>query len=260
MIRTALMNVMTAAAIKAGKSLTRDFGEVEHLQVSMKGPADFVSAADKRSEEILVEALSKARPGYGFLNEEGGVIEGTDPSHRWIIDPLDGTTNFLHSIPFFAISIALEREGQLVAGVVYNPVMNELFVAEKGLGAFCNERRLRVAARRDLMECVIGTGIPHRARGQHALYLQELERVMSNVAGVRRFGAAALDLAYVAAGRFDGFWERGLAPWDIAAGMVLIREAGGFISDIDGKPTMLETGNIVGGNEYIHKQMMELLK
>jgi myo-inositol-1(or 4)-monophosphatase len=257
---SALMNVMIAAARKAGRSLARDFGEVENLQVSVKGPSDFVSAADRKAEEILHQELSRARPGYGFLMEEGGTIEGTDGQHRWLIDPLDGTTNFLHGIPVFAISVALERQGTIVAGVVYNPVMDELYVAERGGGAFVNDRRLRVSRRTALHECVVGTGVPHLGRPDHAGYLKELEAVMGETAGIRRVGACAIDLCWVAAGRFDGFFEHGLHPWDVAAGMLMIREAGGFVSDFDGRDKIFETGGIVAGNEDVHRRLLTILK
>jgi myo-inositol-1(or 4)-monophosphatase len=257
---SALMNVMLAAARKAGRSLARDFGEVEQLQVSLKGPSNFVSAADHRAEEILHAELTRARPGYGILFEERGDVEGADRTHRFIVDPLDGTTNFLHGIPLFAISIALEREGELVAGLVYNPASPETFTAEKGKGAFLNDRRLRVAARSDFKESVIGTGIPHQGRPAHDLFLKELEAVMAASAGVRRLGAASLDLAWTAAGRLDGFWERNLRAWDIAAGIVILREAGAFVSDGEGKDSMLEKGSIVAGNEAIHARLLKLLK
>jgi myo-inositol-1(or 4)-monophosphatase len=260
MARSALMTVMIQAAYKAGKSLTRDFGEVENLQVSVKGPGDFVSQADKKAEKILHTELSRARPGYSFLMEEEGEIIGDDPQHRWIIDPLDGTTNFLHGIPLFAISIALERQGQLVAGLVFNPVMDELFTAERGNGAFVNDRRLRVAGRRDMHEAVIGTGVPHIGRGDHGKYLKQLAKMMPEVAGVRRLGAAALDLAYVAAGRMDGFWEEGLHPWDVAAGAILIREAGGYATDEAGSHDVVNTKTIVAGNEFIHRDLLGVLK
>ncbi len=258
MARTALMHVMVQAAIKAGRSLARDFGEVENLQVSLKGPADFVSAADRRSEQILHRELSKARPGWGFLMEENGTIEG-DGVHRWIIDPLDGTTNFLHAVPLFTISLALEKAGQLVAGLIYNPVLDELFVAEKGSGAFLNDRRIRVGARKDLSDCVITTGIPHLGRGNHDRFLTELRMMMTEAAGIRRTGSAALDLAWVAAGRFDGYWERGLKPWDMAAGIVLVREAGGFVVDGEGRDKMLETGDIIAGNEAVEKRIAAVI-
>jgi myo-inositol-1(or 4)-monophosphatase len=254
------MSVMVAAARKAARGLQRDFGEVENLQVSLKGPANFVTAADKKAEKVLFEELSKGRPGYGFLMEEGGEIEGADKTHRWIIDPLDGTTNFLHGIPVFAISIALEREGQLVAGLVYNPVTDEMFIAEKGQGAFLNDRRIRVAARRELGQAVVATGIPHLGRPEHPKFMAELGLVMNEVAGVRRMGSAALDLAYVAAGRFDAYWETNLAAWDIAAGILLVREAGGFVSDMNGRDTMLATGGIVAGNEILSRKLGDLLK
>ncbi|HYH70845.1 MAG TPA: inositol monophosphatase family protein [Methyloceanibacter sp.] len=260
MATSALMNVMLAAARKAGRSLARDFGEVEQLQVSLKGPANFVTAADHRAEEILHGELTRARPGYGLLMEERGEVEGADRTHRWIVDPLDGTTNFLHGIPIFAVSIALERDGDLVAGLIFNPVTHETFTAERGKGAFFNDRRLRVSARTELEDCVIGTGIPHSGRPGHPVFLRELEAVMTTCAGVRRCGAAALDLAWVAAGRFDGFWERNLRAWDIAAGIVILREAGGYVSDTDGKDLMLKSGNIVAGNEAIHRKLLKLLK
>lgn len=259
MASSALLNVMIAAARKAGRSLARDFGEVENLQVSVKGPANFVSAADLRAEDIVFKELSKARPGYSFLMEERGLIEGDDKSHRWIIDPLDGTTNFLHSIPLFAVSIGLEREGQLVAGVIYNPISDELYVAEKGRGAYLNDRRLRVAARRNLDDAVIATGIPHRGRPDHARFRGEMQALMGEVAGLRRTGAASIDLAWTAAGRFDGFWERNLKPWDMAAGIVLIREAGGQVSDLDAGGDMFEKGSILAGNNYIQKALLPFL-
>lgn len=254
------MNVMLAAARKAGRSLARDFGEVEQLQVSLKGPANFVSAADHRAEEILFTELARARPGYSFLMEERGEIKGADATHRWIVDPLDGTTNFLHGIPIFAVSIALEREGELVAGLIYNPADHATFTAEKGKGAFLNDKRIRVAARAELANALIGTGIPHSGRPKHDQFLKELRAVMAVTAGVRRMGAAALDLAWTAAGRLDGFWEHGLRPWDVAAGIVILREAGAYVSDSDGKDRMLEGASIVAGNETIHAKLLKLLK
>ncbi|KUM23288.1 inositol monophosphatase [Mesorhizobium loti] len=260
MARSALLNVMVQAAMKAGRSLSRDFGEVQNLQVSMKGPGDYVSQADRKAEEIVFAELSKARPGYAFLMEERGAVEGEDDQHRWIVDPLDGTTNFLHGIPIFSVSIALERQGQIVAGVVYNPAMDELYTAERGGGAFMNDRRLRVAGRTKLTDAVIGCGVPHLGRGQHGNFLIELRNVMAEVSGVRRLGSAALDLAYVAAGRMDGFWETGLSAWDVAAGTLLIREAGGFVSDMDGGQEMLEAGSIVAGNEIIQRALLKTVK
>jgi myo-inositol-1(or 4)-monophosphatase len=254
------LNVMTAAARKAGRKLIRDFGEVENLQVSMKGPADFVSVADQRTESILVGELQRARAGYPILSEEVGLIDGPDKSHRFIIDPLDGTTNFLHGIPHFAISVALEREGQLVSAVVYNPVSDDMFTAEKGSGAFLNDRRLRVAARKDLKLALAATGIPFMGRGDHAGFQKELGAVMAATPGVRRFGAASLDLCWLAAGRYDAFWERGLAAWDIAAGILTVREAGGVVTDLSGGQTMLETGDILASNEALHPQYLKLLR
>jgi len=254
------LNVMTTAARKAGRKLIRDFGELENLQVSMKGPADFVTSADRRTEKILIEELQRARPDYSFLVEESGQIDGPDKTHRFIIDPLDGTTNFLHSIPHFAISIGLEREGQMVSAVVYNPVTDDMFTAEKSHGAYLNDKRLRVAARKTLPESLIATGIPFLGKDGHEPYLRELGAVMGATSGVRRFGAAALDLAYVAAGRFDGFWERGLKAWDMAAGILLVREAGGFVSDLDGGSRALEAGHILAANETLHPQLLKLLK
>jgi myo-inositol-1(or 4)-monophosphatase len=255
-----LLNVMIAAARKTARALKRDFGELEKLQVSLKGPANFVSSADRRAEETLYQELGKARPGYGFLGEEGGEREGADKSHRWIVDPLDGTTNFLHGIPQFAISVALEREGAVVAGLIYNPASEEMFIAEKGKGAFMNEQRIRVAGRKRLGESVIACGLPHVGRGDIALGRKETGAVQEQVAGLRRFGAAALDLAWVAAGRLDGYWERDIKPWDIAAGLILVREAGGFVSDCDGGEDMFAKGQIVAGNDAIHKELLGALK
>jgi myo-inositol-1(or 4)-monophosphatase len=260
MLHSALLNVMIKAARKAARGLKRDFGEVEQLQVSLKGPANFVTAADRRAEQVLREELTHARPGYGFIGEESGRHEGSDRSHTWIVDPLDGTSNFLHGVPQFAISIALEREGAIVAGVVYNPVSDELFVGERGKGAFLNERRLRVSARTRLADALVACGLPHRGRGDLGQFRRELALVQEQVAGLRRFGSASLDLAYVAAGRFDAYWERDLSPWDMAAGLLLVREAGGFVSDLDGKDAMLTTGDIAAGNETIHRDLLRLLR
>jgi len=260
MLRSALLNVMIAAARKAARALKRDFGEIEKLQVSLKGPANFVSAADRRAEETLYAELTKARPGYGFLGEEGGQREGADKTHTWIVDPLDGTTNFLHGIPQFAISIALAREGTVVAGLIYNPANDEMFIAERGKGAFLNEQRIRVAARKRLADAVIACGLPHIGRGDLALGARETNLMQAQVAGLRRFGAAALDLAWVAAGRLDGYWERNLNPWDMAAGLILVREAGGFITDCDGGDEPLAKGHIAAGNEAIHKEILRVLK
>ena len=260
MQHSALLNVMIAAARKAARAIKRDFGELEKLQVSLKSPANFVTAADRRAEETIYTELKKARPGYGFLGEESGRREGSDKSHTWIVDPLDGTTNFLHGIPHFAISMALERDGAMVAGLIYNPATDEMFIAEKGKGAFLNDQRIRVAARTRLAESIVACGIAHYGHGDVGLSRKEVGAVQEHVAGVRRFGAAALDLAWIAAGRLDGYWERTLKPWDLAAGLVLVREAGGFASDCDGKDEILSKGHVVAGNELIHKGLLSLLK
>jgi len=233
MLHSALINVMVKAARRAGRSLKRDLGEVENLQVSLKGPANFVTMADRRAEEMLHSDLTKARPGYGFIGEEGGTREGDDKSHTWIVDPLDGTTNFLHGIPQFAISIGLQREGTMIAGLIYNPANDDLYIAERGKGAFLNDQRLRVAGRRNLADCVIACGLPHIGRGDHDLSRKELTEIQNKVAGLRRFGAASLDMAFIASGRLDGYWERNLSPWDMAAGQIIVREAGGTVSGID---------------------------
>jgi myo-inositol-1(or 4)-monophosphatase len=258
--RSPTINVMARAAERAARSLKRDFGEVEQLQTSRKGPRDFVSAADLKAERTLHEELHKARPGYSFLMEEGGAKPGSDPHHRWLIDPLDGTTNFLHGIPHFAVSIALEREGELVAGVIYDPIKDELFWGERGAGAYLNDRRLRVSGRRDLGQAVIATGVPNLGRPDHPAYLAMFSAVMAQTAGIRRFGAAALDLAYVAAGRYDGYFELGLSPWDIAAGILLVREAGGYVSEIAGGHHMLQSGSVLAGNDHLHLPLGSLLR
>jgi myo-inositol-1(or 4)-monophosphatase len=256
------LNVMIAAARKAGRKLIRDFGEVENLQISVKGPGDFVSVADQRTESILVGELQRARAGYPILSEEVGLIDGPDKSHRFIIDPIDGTTNFLHGIPHFAISIALEREGALVSAVIHNPITDDMFVAEKGHGAYLNDKRLRVAARKNLAEAVVATGTPNIGYTQdhHARFRAQLRDVMAGTAAVRRFGAASLDLAFVAAGRFDAFWEGHLRAWDMAAGILLVKEAGGVVSDLNGRDKMLDSGHILAANEALHPQILKLLK
>lgn len=258
--RSALINVMTDAARKAGRKLIRDFGEVEHLQVSRKGPADFVSNADRRAEGILFKELSKVRPRYGFLMEERGVIVGSDTSNRWIVDPLDGTTNFLHGIPHFCVSIALERDGELIAGVIYQPVTDEMYWAEKGTGAHMNDRRLRVSARTDFADCVFATGIPFKGEPHHETFRRQLGKVMAVSAGVRRMGSAALDLAYVAAGRCDGYWEMLVHPWDVAAGIVILREAGGLATDIDGDDGIISKGSIIATNGNVMGPLAEMLR
>ncbi len=260
MLYSAVINVMVKAARRAGRSLKRDLGEIENLQVSLKGPANFVTAADRRAEEMIYTDLSKARPGYGFIGEEGGTREGADKSHTWIVDPLDGTTNFLHGIPQFAISIGLSREGMLIAGVIYNPANDDLYIAERGKGAFLNDQRLRVAGRKKLSEAVIACGLPHIGRGDIELGSRETSAMQTRVAGLRRFGAASLDLAFVAAGRLDGYWERNLQPWDMAAGIIMVRESGGIISGIDGRDDAMTSGNIVAGNEFVHAELVKVLK
>jgi myo-inositol-1(or 4)-monophosphatase len=254
---------MIRAAFAAAKGLKRDFGEVEHLQVSEKGPGDFVSRADIQAERTLRKELERTRPEYGFLGEEGGETEG-DGRNRWICDPLDGTTNFLHGVPHFAISIALEREGEVIAGVIYQPISDELFWTEKGNGSFVDtpyarSRRLRVSGRKDPERALVGTGIPHIGKGDHAAYHAKLAAVTGHTAGVRRWGAAALDLAFVAAGRFDAFFEFGLAPWDVAAGALMVREAGGMISDIAGKPYELGGPSILATNAVLRDPLVSIL-
>ena len=259
MAKTPLINVMARAADKAARSLKRDFGEVSQLQVSQKGPSDFVSNADIKAERTIREELEKARPTFGFLMEESGETKGSDADSRWIVDPLDGTTNFLHSVPHFAISIALEQKGEIVAGLIYDPIKDETFYAAKGTGAFCNDRRLRVSGRRALNESLLATGIPFKGHGDPEKFGKQLAAAMRETAGVRRFGAAALDLAYVAAGRFDGFWEEGLSPWDIAAGLIIVKEAGGYISDLKGGQTMMETGSVLATNGELHTPIQALI-
>ncbi len=259
MLRSALLNVMIKAARKASRTLKRDFGELEHLQVSLKGPANFVTAADRRAEEIVREELEQARPGYTFVGEEGGVREGSDKTHRWIVDPIDGTMNFLHGIPHFAISIALERDGTIVAGLVYNPATDEMFTAERGKGAFLNDQRLRVAGRRRIGDAVVACALPHPSRGDVELARNEHSAVQNKVAGLRRFGAAALDLAWVAAGRYDGFWESALSPWDTAAGCLLVREAGGFVTDYRGRSQPICDTQVLAGNDAMHSKLHKLV-
>lgn len=259
-LRSANVTVMAQAAQRAARHLVRDFGEVENLQVSIKGPGDFVSAADRRAEQIVRRELERARPGFGFLLEEGGEV-ASESEFRWLVDPLDGTTNFLHGLPHFAVSIALERRGELIAGVIYDPIKAELFAAEKGSGAYVNDRRLRVSGRADLAGCLIGTGIPVLDwAGREQGFAAQLDAVSDHVAGVRRLGTASLDLAYLAAGRLDGFWEYGLKPWDVAAGIVLVREAGGLLGRLEGDDDLLAPGTIVAANASIYPRLVELLR
>lgn len=259
--QTPLMNIMLRASEKAARSLLRDFNEVENLQVSSKGPGDFVSAADKRAEEIIFEELKSARPHYSFLMEESGAVQGKDSDYRWIIDPLDGTTNFLHGLPHWAISIALEHKGEIVAGLIHDPVKDEVFHAEKGKGSFMRRRRLRVSGRSDMMLATIATGAPRRSKAQHSQFIAEYSAIQSVAPGLRRFGAAALDMAYVAAGRYEGFWERDLKAWDIAAGVIIVKEAGGFISDIDDiRKNPVDTGNIIAANDQMFNPLSKILR
>jgi myo-inositol-1(or 4)-monophosphatase len=258
--RSTLINVMSRAADKAARGLKRDFGEVEQLQVSLKGPGDFVSTADTKAEKVLRQELSRARPDYGFLMEESGASEGSDSEHRWIVDPLDGTTNFLHGLPHFCISIALERAGEIVAAVILDPVKDETFWAEKGIGAYLNDRRLRVSSRRQMTNALIATGTPFGQRADRPRFLRQFDAIMANVADVRRLGAAALDLAYVAAGRYDGFWEYGLQPWDVAAGWLLVREAGGYISEPDGEGHPVGSGDVLAANDHLHGLLRTTLR
>ncbi|MEJ0063595.1 MAG: inositol monophosphatase family protein [Alphaproteobacteria bacterium] len=257
-IRSALITVMVRAVEKAAKGLKRDFGEVEHLQVSRKGPADFVSAADLRAQEVLRSELARARPEFGFIMEEGDEKQ-TDKPWRWIIDPLDGTTNFLHGVPHWAISLAAAEGDKIMAGIVYNPISDEMFWAERGMGAYSNSRRLRVSQRSDLSECLIATGIPFKG---HEIpgFFNQLVSVSSQVAGIRRFGAASLDLAYVAAGKFDGYWEDGIKIWDIAAGMLLVMEAGGRVSPLTPNTDPLTGGTIFVSNQGIHEPLLGTLR
>ncbi len=263
------MVVMQNAAQKASKRLLRDFNEVEQLQVSVKGPSDFVSQADLRAEQTIREELEKARPGYGFLMEESGASGSDHWTWRWVVDPLDGTTNFLHGIPHWAISIGLQRRlpdgsTELSCGMIYAPASDEMFWAEKGGGAFVNERRLRVSARRELKDALFATGIPFAAvTARHRLaFARTLGSLMPATAGIRRFGSAALDLAWVAAGRYDGFWELGLKPWDVAAGVLICREAGGTVTDPAGAEFILSDdapNDLVAGNTHLQPKLRELV-
>ena len=260
-LQSSLIQVMVGAVRKGCKGVARDFGEVAELVVSKKGPGDFVTAADKRVEAALKEELLRVRPGYGFLGEETGEVIGSDKTHRWIVDPIDGTTNFMHGIPHFACTIALERDGEIVAGVTFNPVTSDLYWAEKGKGAYHNDRRLRVSQRKNLDECLIGTGLPFIGKPGHAQALKELHQIMQRTVGIRRNGACSLDLAYVAAGQLDAFWERGLKPWDMAAGLLLIHEAGGKFGSLDSEDRgPLLTGDLICGNLEIYPLLLEKLQ
>jgi myo-inositol-1(or 4)-monophosphatase len=257
--KSSLITIMERAARRAAPQLRRDFGELEHLQIDSKGPSDFVSRADRAAEETLREELSKARPGFGFLLEEGGEIAGEAGAPRFIIDPLDGTTNFLHGIPHFAISIALEEAGEITAGVIYTPVGDETFWAEKGKGAWLGDRRLRVTTRKRMNEALFACGLPFKGHGNADDYARILSDLLPQVAGVRRFGAATLDLAWVAAGRFDGYFENDRLPWDVAAGMLLVREAGGFVTDYQGRPATHGKGDIIACNTSLHSSLHKVI-
>jgi len=257
---SANVNVMIKAARKAARTLLRDFGEVENLQVSAKGPGDFVSRADTKAEATIREELTEARPNYGWLGEESAEVKGTDPTRRWIVDPLDGTTNFLHGLPHWAISIALEHKGEVVAGVVYDPARDEMFVAEKGAGAYLNDRRLRVSGRREMTEMIFATGIPFGGKPSLPRSLREIAALASGCAGIRRFGSAALDLAYVAAGRCDGYWESGLNPWDVAAGILIVREAGGMVGPLTEGAEIFAGGGIVAANGAVFDRLTTVLR
>ena len=257
---------MQKAARKAAPRLRRDFGEVEQLQVSRKGPADFVSLADKNVEQTVMEELRHARPDWGLFMEEGGTIEGDPTKPRWVVDPIDGTSNFLHSIPHFAISIAVQEPkpggtgwGDVTQGLVYQPLTDESYWAEKGRGAWLNERRLRVSSRRDLADALVATGVPFLGHGDLPRFQKILDAVAPNVAGIRRFGSAALDLAWVAAGRYDGFWEEDLQFWDLAAGVLLVREAGGFVTDFRGGDQSVAKGEVVAANDQLHSKLHRLV-
>ena len=262
--RSALINVMHKASVAASRRMMRDFGEVENLQVTRKGAADFVSQADITAERTIQEELEKARPDWGFIMEEGGEIQASDSAApRWIVDPIDGTTNFLHGIPHFAISIAVRDNGKIIAGTVYDPCRHEFYFAETGKGAYLNDRRIRVSGRRSMADCLFATGIPFLGRGTaetDAKFLKEMNAVMQSSSGVRRFGSAAFDLAFVAAGRYDGFWERGLSLWDIAAGVLLVREAGGLVSDFASRDKALVTGDVVACNGAMHASLLKTLR
>ena len=255
-----LMSIMIKAAEKASRALIRDFGEVEQLQISRKGPGDFVTAADKRSEKILFEELSAARPDFSFLMEESGEVKGKDPENIWIIDPLDGTHNFMHGLPHWCISIALETKGKVLAGLVYDPAKDEMFRAEKGLGAFMNNKRLRVSGRSDFDSAMVATGNILHTKKDNGLFIKELDAITAQVPFLRRQGAAALDLAYVAAGRLDGFWERHLKPWDLAAGQLIVKEAGGLVSSIENEENVLYSKSLVAGNQGLYPDLRRILK
>ena len=259
-LSSANINVMVKACRKAAKTIIRDFGEIENLQVSIKGPGDFVTASDKKVEKILIDELHKARPNYSILSEEIGKIS-SDESFKWIIDPIDGTANFLHGIPHFAISIGLEHDGEIICGIIYDPIKDEMFVAEKGNGSYLNNQRIRVSSRSKLENCIIFTGGPKIGVKNRELFLKEYNNVSSKVpTSIRKLGSASLDMAYVAAGRCDGFWQRDLKYWDIAAGIILVRESGGFVTDFKGEKGYMQNKTILVTNSKINNEMIEILK
>ncbi len=257
---SANLNIMIKAARKAARGLVRDFGEVENLQVSSKSAGDFVSRADIKAEEVIRAELTEARPNYGWLGEESAEVKGSDPTRRWIVDPLDGTTNFLHGMPHWAISIALEHKGEIVAAVVYDPVKDEMFTSEKGSGAWMNDKRIRVSNRREMIEAVFATGIPFAGNPQLPVFLRQVAKISPACSGLRRWGAASLDLAYVAAGRFDGFWEVGLKPWDIAAGLLLVREAGGMAAPWTEGTSIIESGGVIAANDPLFDRFTKTIR
>lgn len=257
---SANLNIMIKAARKAGRSLVKDFREVENLQVSVKGAGDFVSKADHEAERIIKEELRGARPTYGWLGEETGAAAGEDPTRRWLVDPLDGTNNFLHGLPHWAVSIALEHKGEIVAAVVFDAAKDEMFTAERGDGAFLNDRRIRVSGRRQLGESIFATGVPHSGRGYLPATIRDLSRLMPICSGMRQWGAAALDLAYVASGRFDGYWERAIKPWDVAAGILLVKEAGGFVEAINPEESPVESGKLIASNTQLFQPFSEIIR
>jgi len=259
-LSSANINVMVKACRKAAKTIIRDFGEIENLQVSLKGPGDFVTVSDRKVETILIDELQKARPDYSILSEELGEIN-KDESYRWIIDPIDGTANFLHGIPHFAISIALEHKKEIICGIVYDPIKDEMFAAEKGNGSYLNNQRMRVSSRSKLKNCIIFTGGPNSQSKDRDLSMKEYNNFSSNVLiPIRKLGSAALDMAYVAAGRCDGFWQRNLNYWDIAAGIILVKESGGFVTDFDGENKYVQNRTILVTNSKINNEMIEVLK
>ena len=259
-LNSANINIMVKACRKASKILIRDFGEIENLQVSVKGPGDFVTTSDKKVEKTIIDELLKARPDYSVLSEENGEINN-DKSFKWIIDPIDGTANFLHGIPHFAISIGLEKDGEIICGIIYDPIKDEMFVAEKGNGSYLNNQRIRVSSRSKLKDCIIFTGGPKKESEDRDLALKEYNNFSTKILiPIRKLGSAALDMAYVAAGRCDGFWQRNLNYWDIAAGIILIKESGGFVTDFNGENKYLKNKTILATNSKINKEMMEVLK